>query len=83
VVAVTTVFGNVRVEQATANASRLFRLCQVERVRGCTCGVCRRYVQPPPIYAGAAHPLIGEQNEARRFGYVHGVDGLGGRWRMC
>jgi len=62
VLAITTVFGNVPLNQAVANASRIRRLVQRENV---------------PIYAGASEPLISTAIDGCCSKEYHGEDGLG------
>jgi inosine-uridine nucleoside N-ribohydrolase len=62
VLALTTVFGNVPLKQAVANASRIRKLVQRENV---------------PIYAGAIGPLISTVVDGCCSKEYHGEDGLG------
>jgi purine nucleosidase len=62
VLALTTVFGNVPLKQAVANASRIRKLVQRENV---------------PIYAGANGPLISTVIDGCCSKEYHGEDGLG------
>jgi len=62
VLALTTVFGNVPLKQAVANASRIRKLVQRETV---------------PIYAGAQGPLISTFVDGCCSKEYHGEDGLG------
>jgi len=62
ILALTTVFGNVPLKQAVANASRIRKLVQRESV---------------PIYAGASGPLISTFIDGCCSKEYHGEDGLG------